>query len=238
MKKISTEVCCGTLSDALVAETCKVDRIELNQALELGGLTPSKGSFLEVIKQIKLPVLCMVRSHAGGFIYNENEFKVMKQDASYFLENGAAGIVFGFLKSDLTIDIDHVKEIVRMANGKETVFHKAFDVTKNMEDSIKILIDCGVTRILTSGGKDSAHLLEGCITIDQLRRKYGSYIELLPGGGVTVENCREVVRISGCDQIHMSAKRSFIDPSSPIVHVETDRETLQKLLHNLTLSTA
>ena len=237
MKKITTEVCCGKLSDALVAEMCKVDRIELNQALELGGLTPSNGSFLEVIKQIKLPVLCMVRSHAGGFIYNENELKVMKQDASFFLENGAAGIVFGFLKSDLTIDIDHVKELVKMANGKDTVFHKAFDVTKNMEDSIKILIDCGVTRILTSGGKDAAHIVEGCVTIDQLRYKYGSYIELLPGGGVTAENCREVLRISGCDQIHMSAKKSIIDPFSSTHHVETDRETLQKLLHTIALPT-
>jgi len=236
MKKITTEVCCGKLSDALIAEACNVDRIELNLALELGGLSPSYGSFRSVIDQIKIPVLCMVRSHAGSFVYNENEMNVMKRDAAFFLENGASGIVFGFLKSDSTIDIDRVKEIVNMANGKETVFHKAFDVTKNMEDSIKTLIDCGVNRILTSGGKDSAHLLEGCVAIDHLRRNYGSYIELLPGGGVTVDNCRDVLRISGCDQIHMSAKRLIIDPLTNEIHAETDWKTLQELLHNLTLS--
>jgi len=236
MKKITTEVCCGKLSDALIAEACSVDRIELNLALELGGLSPSYGSFRSVIDRIKLPVLCMVRSHAGSFVYNETEINVMKRDAAFFLENGASGIVFGFLNSDSTIDIDRVKEFVKMANGKETVFHKAFDVTKNMEDSIKQLIDCGVTRILTSGGKDAAHLLEGCLTIDHLQRKYGSYIELLPGGGVTVDNCREVLQISGCDQIHMSAKRLIVDPLSKEIHAETDRETLQKLLRNLTLS--
>ena len=171
MKKITTEVCCGKLSDALIAEACSVDRIELNLALELGGLSPSYGSFRSVIDRIKIPVLCMVRSHAGSFIYNKNETDVMKRDAEFFLENGASGIVFGFLNSDSTIDIERVKEFVRMANGKETVFHKAFDVTKNMEDSIKQLIDCGVTRILTSGGQDAEHLLKGCVTISQLREK-------------------------------------------------------------------
>lgn len=236
MKKITTEVCCGKLSDALIAEACSVDRIELNLALELGGLSPSYGSFRSVIDRIKIPVLCMVRSYAGSFIYNENEMDVMKRDAEFFLENGASGIVFGFLNSDSTIDIERVKEFVRMANGKETVFHKAFDVTKNMEDSIKQLIDCGVTRILTSGGQDAEHLLKGCVTIHQLREKYGSYIELLPGGGVTIDNCREVLRISGCDQIHMSAKRLILDPMTKEIHVETDRQTLQKLLQNLTLS--
>ena len=42
-KHITVEVCCGSVDDCLLAEKLGADRIELNHALELGGLTPSLG---------------------------------------------------------------------------------------------------------------------------------------------------------------------------------------------------
>ena len=41
INNIKVEICCGTIDDCLVANEFEVDRIELNSALELGGLTPS-----------------------------------------------------------------------------------------------------------------------------------------------------------------------------------------------------
>ena len=38
------EVCCGSYEDALQAHLGGADRIELNSALHLGGLTPSTGT--------------------------------------------------------------------------------------------------------------------------------------------------------------------------------------------------
>ncbi|MCI5651380.1 MAG: copper homeostasis protein CutC, partial [Ruminococcus bromii] len=38
------EVCCGCTEDAVEAEAGGADRIELNSALFLGGLTPSIGT--------------------------------------------------------------------------------------------------------------------------------------------------------------------------------------------------
>ncbi|MBM9832777.1 copper homeostasis protein CutC, partial [Enterococcus faecalis] len=35
------EVCAGSLEDCLTAQRAGIDRIELNSALHLGGLTPS-----------------------------------------------------------------------------------------------------------------------------------------------------------------------------------------------------
>ena len=55
------EVCIGNISDALTASKYPIDRIELNSALELGGLSPS----LETIKTLKekteVPLCCMCR---------------------------------------------------------------------------------------------------------------------------------------------------------------------------------
>ena len=38
---IKIEICCGTIEDCICANEFEVDRLELNCALELGGLTPT-----------------------------------------------------------------------------------------------------------------------------------------------------------------------------------------------------
>ena len=53
-KKILFEVCCGCTEDAVQAERGGADRIELNSALFLGGLTPSIGTLEAVKAQVKL----------------------------------------------------------------------------------------------------------------------------------------------------------------------------------------
>ena len=94
------EICCGSLEDALAAEEGGADRIELNSALFLGGLTPSLGTVVEVKRQTKFPVLAMIRPRVGGFDYSEAEFAVMRTDARFAVEQGADGLVFGCLHSD------------------------------------------------------------------------------------------------------------------------------------------
>ena len=59
MKNESTtllEICCGCLEDALVADETGADRIELNSALYLGGLTPSMATLQAVKEGCSLPV--------------------------------------------------------------------------------------------------------------------------------------------------------------------------------------
>ena len=41
---MTVEVCAGSITDCLIAERAGADRIELNSALFLGGLTPSIGT--------------------------------------------------------------------------------------------------------------------------------------------------------------------------------------------------
>ena len=53
------EICCGSVDDALAAQAGGADRIELNSALFLGGLTPSVGSVIEVKRQVTIPAMVM-----------------------------------------------------------------------------------------------------------------------------------------------------------------------------------
>ena len=58
---ILLEVCVATLDDALAAERGGADRLEVNAALELGGLTPSPGSFQLIQDACPLPLTVMLR---------------------------------------------------------------------------------------------------------------------------------------------------------------------------------
>jgi copper homeostasis protein len=53
---------------------------------------------LKVIKSVvTVPVFVMVRPRGGDFLYDEHEFKVMKEDMKALEAAGADGIVFGIL---------------------------------------------------------------------------------------------------------------------------------------------
>lgn len=69
------EICCGSYQDTIQAYKAKAQRIELNSALFLGGLTPSVSSLRMIKQETKLKVVCMVRPRGAGFHYTENEFQ-------------------------------------------------------------------------------------------------------------------------------------------------------------------
>ena len=73
-KPFLVEVCVDSLEGALVAEQAGADRIELNVALELDGLTPSPGLIQAVFDRVNIPVISMVRPRSGDFCYRDHEW--------------------------------------------------------------------------------------------------------------------------------------------------------------------
>ena len=61
------------------------DRIELNSALFLGGLTPSIGTVQAVKNTLKIPVMCMVRPREGGFCYTDFDYETCCRDMEALL---------------------------------------------------------------------------------------------------------------------------------------------------------
>lgn len=59
---ISFEVCCGSAMDAIAAESGGASRIELNSALNLGGLTPDIGNLLFCKEKSKYSCGCHASS--------------------------------------------------------------------------------------------------------------------------------------------------------------------------------
>lgn len=204
---IRIEICCGSINDVMTASSfAEVDRIELNCALELGGLTPSLSTLKAARQCSDKKIIAMVRTRTAGFCYSPQELEIMYRDAELFLQNGADGIVFGFLNADGTVDEYQTERMVRMIHsyGREAVFHKAFDAAKDPFQTMETLIGCGIERVLTSGREES--VTAGIPLLKQLQSRCGNAIEILPGGGVSAANAVQVIRETGCTQLHMSAK--------------------------------
>jgi copper homeostasis protein len=211
LSKVLLEVCCGSLDDAIEAERGGADRVEICSCLFFGGLTPSIGSVIEAKKRLKIPVIVMVRPRGGGFCYTEPEFAAMQRDAESALAHGADGIVFGILNPDGTVDLDRNRRLREIAAGKQTVFHRAIDVTPDPFVALEQLIDLGFTRVLTSGQQPSVP--EGLDLIQRLVERAGDRITVMPGGGIRPHAVADVIAKTGCKEIHVAAWKSQHDAS-------------------------
>jgi copper homeostasis protein len=211
LSEILIEVCCGSMDDAVEAERGGADRVELNSAVFLGGLTPSLGTIIETKKRLNIPLMVMIRPRAGGFCYTKAEMAVMQHDAKLAVEHGADGLVFGILTSDGKVDAERCKRIIELAQGRQTVFHRAFDVTPEPLKALDQLINLGFTRVLTSGQQKTAP--EGTELIRKLIVHAGDKIEILPGSGLRPNNIRAFVKQTKVTQVHFSAFDQRIDSS-------------------------
>lgn len=211
MPRIELEIACGSILDAVIADQGGADRVELCSALELDGLTPSLGTAFEVSERIGCPWIGMVRPRAGDFVYAKSELAVMDRDASLLMEAGASGIAFGCLTADGDVDARACRRLMRAAgrgetafHPVETVFHRAFDATRDPLRALEALVELGFTRMLTSGGARTA--LEGVARIRSLVERAAGRIEILPAGGIREHNVEAVVKQTGCEQVHLSRR--------------------------------
>lgn len=208
------EVCAGSLADCIIAQENGADRIELNSALHLGGLTTSLATLRLAKAKVTLPIICMVRPRGAGFCYDDYDKQVMFEDAKLLLENGADGLAFGFLNEDRTIDNVSTQKMIDLIHsyGKEAVFHRAFDCVDNPDEAIETLIALGCDRILTSGLQESAP--DGALMLQQLQVTYGNKIALCMGAGINANNIVDLANQTGVKECHASFKHWVVDTTT------------------------
>jgi copper homeostasis protein len=196
---ILIEAAIDSVADAERSVREGAGRLEVCGDLSVGGITPS-AELLRGCLALGVPCVAMARPRGGSFVHDDAERALILADASRMLSLGAHGVVFGVLRDDLTIDADFAREISGVCGPSESVFHRAFDETPDAGVAIDVLIDAGVSRVLTSGHAPTA--LRGIAEIAALVSHAARRISILPGGTVRGANVREIVTRSGVSEVH------------------------------------
>jgi copper homeostasis protein len=198
------EICVDSIDSALAADRGGAHRIELCSSLLEGGLTPSAGIIRTVRQQVALAVFVMIRPRGGDFLYSDADFESMREDIRAAKSLGANGVVLGLLIDDGRVDVMRTRELVELAKPMETTFHRAFDLSADLDQSLEDVIATGATRILTSGGAQTAPQ-----ALDQIRKLVNAAQEriiIMAGSGIKSGNLRQVLTATGVNEVHASAK--------------------------------
>jgi copper homeostasis protein len=198
------EICVDSVEGAMAAERGGADRVELCDNLMEGGTTPSGGSIKLAREHVRIGLQVIIRPRGGDFLYSEIEFSVMSEDIRLAKALGADGVVIGCLTAAGQIDLPRTRRLIEQARPLKVTFHRAFDMCRDPKQALEQLIELGVDRVLTSG--QEASVLEGLDLICELQQQAKGRIILMPGGGLTPRNIEKIVRISGVEEVHLSAR--------------------------------
>ncbi len=199
---MKVELCAASLEAVKIAGDLKFDRIELCQALEQGGLTPSPG-MIEYALAYGIETHVLIRPRPGGFLYSDDEIEVMLRDIRECREIGAHGVVIGVLDDRSEINQRAVAKLMEQAKNMTVTFHRAFDDTSVYDKSIDALIELGVDRVLSSGLCTNVEV--GMPILKQMKRYASGQIEIMAGGGVNLANLENLITEAEPDAIHFSA---------------------------------
>lgn len=198
--EIQIEICVDSVASAFAAERGGAQRIELCSDLLEGGITPSAGLIELVRAKVSIGLQVMIRPRGGDFCYDADEFEIMQRDIALAKKSGADGVVFGILDADGRVDTARSRTLVKLARPLEATFHRAFDMSADMNRSLEDVYSIGADRILTSGGEQTA--MQGLNTITQLVKAADGRIAIMAGSGIQPENARRMVEESGVRNLH------------------------------------
>ncbi|MCH1642023.1 copper homeostasis protein CutC [Paenibacillus timonensis] len=225
------EVIATCVEDAVVAEANGADRLELITAITEGGLTPGIGMVQQVVKAVAIPVHVMVRPHSRSFVYGEVDVLTMEAEVRAIADAGAAGIVFGAITAERTIDEAALERILALSGGLNVTFHRAFDELADLPSGLRTLLRYPqVNRVLTSGGPRPAPQAVPAIR-ELVEIAGGSPLRILAGHGLTLETVSRFVAETGVTEVHFgSAVRIGGDGLAPLDPSKLLR--LSRLLHD------
>lgn len=201
------EIACFEITSAITALHSVADRIEFCSERFEGGLTPNIDEFRYLKTISDKPIFVMIRPSSGSFLYNEEEFSLMKKELLEFKAAGADGFVFGILSEGNRVDLRRNQALIELASPLPCTFHRAIDRTPDLFGGVEELIQLGFKSVLTSGGYSSAK--EGKENLRLLVEKFSSQIDILVGGGVRSENVAELKEYTVATHFHSAAVPTY-----------------------------
>ncbi len=222
IEPVLIEVCVDSVASAAAAERGGAQRIELCSDLLEGGITPSLGLLHAVRAGISLPLHVIIRPRGGDFCYTDDEFDVMRRDIEIAKRAGVDGFVLGILLPSGRIDVTRTRQLTDFSRPMSVTFHRAFDMSADLQNSLEDVCEAGADRLLTSGGEPDC--LQGTDAIAKLVKSARGRIHIMAGGGITAGNVAHILQRTGVTEIHVGLATAV---GSPML-VRNDRVSLGK----------
>jgi copper homeostasis protein len=225
------ELCAASIEAIDLANELNFDRIELCQNLEQGGMTPSPG-FIDYALANGLETHVLIRPRSGGFRYSPQEIEIILRDVRECEAMGAHGVVVGILDQSDQICKRSLELVLTQSKGMEVTFHRAFDDTYEYDKSLDILIDAGLKRVLTAGLARNVEI--GMPVLKSMNEYANGRIEIMPGGGVNLNNILKLKNEIKPSAIHFSGtNKTVIDEGSMFSEtiLKPNRDKIIRLLN-------
>ena len=205
---LSVEIAVQDAAGVRIALDAGAARVEVCQALGLGGLTPSAGLVEAAVAAASAAgahgfVHVLVRPRGGGFVYDADERDTIVRDIRIARSLGADGVVVGALTEAGELDRDAVGAFVDAAEGIDVTVHRAVDAAADPLAAVAGLAGSAVRRVLTSGGAVDCRV--GTPMLERMSRELHGSVELMAGGGLGVGDIAALAAI-GVDAVHLSAR--------------------------------
>ncbi|RZS65957.1 copper homeostasis protein [Agromyces ramosus] len=205
---VSVEIAVQDAAGVRVALAAGAARVELCQALGVGGLTPSAGlisSAVELAAAASAPsfVHVLVRPRGGGFAYDDDELHLIVRDIRLAVSLGAHGVVVGALTDAGALDLAATAAFLEAADGNDVTVHRAVDAAADPRAAVASLAGTGVRRVLTSGGAPDCRA--GLDVLARMAAEAHGELEVMAGGGVRVDDI-PTLAAAGIDAVHLSAR--------------------------------
>jgi copper homeostasis protein len=215
---IGVEVCVGDGVGLAAAIAGGAHRIELCSALSVGGLTPSAG-LMQLAQASPVPVFPMLRPRAGSFVYDADEFDLIRRDIDAVAEAGLQGVVVGASKPSGELDVKGCAALISHARGLglAVTLHRAVDLTPDPVEAVDIAAELGAERILSSGGARTAP--EGAETLAAMVERAAGRLSIMVGSGVNAANAADLVRRTGVREVHGSCSRPVLEEDPRLIEL-------------------
>jgi copper homeostasis protein len=207
------EVCVDSAEGLAAAVEGGADRIELCSALDVGGLTPSRG-FMALAAKVPVPVYAMIRPRAGSFVFGTADIEVMMSDIDAARESGLAGVVLGASRTDGMLDIDLLKLLAERTGEMGRTLHRAFDLVPDPVEALDQAIELGFERILTSGL--SVKAADGLAVLRDLVGQAQGRISMMAGSGIGPANVAAIVAETSVSEVHASCRLPVTVPDETL----------------------